>query len=51
MSERKTSAEQVREEHATAVSATRHVLYLAGVIGGAMVLMLILLVLLEATTP
>jgi hypothetical protein len=45
--ELKLTEEDVRQEHLQAVSARRHWLYLVGVLGGAFVLMLAIMVLLE----
>ena len=47
MSERDLDAEAVRREHMDDVNARAHVLYLVAVLGGAALVMLILLVLLD----
>ena len=47
--ELKLTEEDVRQEHLEAVSVARHTLYLVGVIGGGLVLMLALMVLLEVS--
>lgn len=48
MNDRDLEAEDVRREHLDKVDARAHVLYLAGVLGGATLLMLLLLVILDA---
>ena len=50
MSDRDIDADRVRGEHMDDVNARAHVLYLAGVLGGATLLMLALLALLDALT-
>lgn len=49
MSERRISADDVREEHARETTPVAHGLYLAAVVGGATLLMLALLTLLQGT--
>jgi hypothetical protein len=46
--DRHVDAEQVRREHMDAVDERHHVLYLAGVLGGATLLMVVLLLILDA---
>jgi hypothetical protein len=50
MSERDIDAQEVRREHITEVNATAHAAYLLLVLGGATVLMVLLLVLLDSAT-
>jgi hypothetical protein len=47
MSERDLDAEEVRRKHMDGVNARAHVLYLVAVLGGATLVMLMLLVLLD----
>ena len=49
MNELKISADDVRREHARDATPTSHGLYLAAVVGGAALLMLVLLTLFQAT--
>jgi hypothetical protein len=48
VSERDIDAEQVRHEHMGSVDERAHVVYLVSVLGGATLLMLLLLVILDA---
>jgi hypothetical protein len=48
MSDRDIDADEVRREHMADVDERAHVLYLLGVLGGAFLLMLVLLVALDA---
>jgi hypothetical protein len=50
MSERDIDAQEVRREHMDEVNATAHAAYLLLVLGGATVLMILLLVLLDSAT-